>query len=130
MRALPDSILTRQQSQAADVMYDNGRVLARQQTGTDAHNRPVYGYVAGEEISCGVRTAVNREATDAEGNVVLVDYVIRLPHGTAVTDQDRFRITRRHGWPAYTPVDCEIVGAVQRGLTAVTLNANEVTHGH
>lgn len=130
MRVLPDSLLDRQQTQAADVMFDAGRVLARQQLDTDAHNRPVYGYTAGEEIACGVRTAVNREATDAEGNVVLVDYVIRLPHGTAVTDQDRFRITQRHGWPDYTAVDCEIVGAVQHGLTAVTLSVTEVTHGH
>jgi len=129
MKPLPDSILDRLHSQASDVMFDKGQVLARQQVATDAHNRPVYGYVAQEEISCGVRTAVNREATDAEGNVVLVDYVIRLPHGTAVTDQDRFRITRRNGWPDFTAVDCEIVGAVQHGLTAVTLNANEVTHG-
>ena len=127
MRPLPT--LPRHQTQASDVMFDKGRVLARQQTGTDAHNRPVFGYVAGAEISCGVRTAVNREAADAEGNVVLVDYVIRLPHGTAVGDQDRFRITQRHGWPSYTAVECDIIGAVQRGRTAVTINANEVTHG-
>ena len=128
MRPLPTS--NRHQAQASDVMFDKGQVLARQQTGTDAHNRPVFGYVAQPEISCGVRTAVNREATDAEGNVVLVDYVIRLPHGTAVSDQDRFRITNRHGWPGYTAVECEIVGAVQHGSTAVTLTVNEVTHGH
>ncbi|MBK8987380.1 MAG: hypothetical protein IPM39_15105 [Chloroflexi bacterium] len=121
--------LHRHQTQASDVMFDKGQVLARQQTGTDAHNRPVFSYVAQPEISCGVRTAVNREAADTEGNVVLVDYVIRLPHGTAVSDQDRFRITNRHGWPGYTAVDCDIVGAVQRGRTAVTINANEVKHG-
>ena len=129
MRALPDRILSRHQAQSSATMFDRGQVLARQQTATDTHNRPVYGYVAGSEIACGVLTAVNREATDAEGNVVLADYVIRLPHGTAVANEDRFRITNRHGWPGYTAVDCEIVGAVQHGRTAVTINAKEVTHG-
>ena len=127
MNALP--ILGRHQRQASDVMYDKGRVLARQLVETDTHNRPVYDHVAQQEISCGVRTAVNREAADAEGNVVLVDYVIRLPHGTAVGDQDRFRITNRHGWPEYVSVDCDIIGAVQRGPTAVTITAKEVTSG-
>lgn len=130
MKPLPDATLDRLQQQARDVMYDNGQVLARQQVDTDAHNRPVYGYVAGEEIACGVRTAVNREATDAEGNVIMADYVIRLPHGTAVTAVDRFRITNRHGWPDYAAVDCEIVGVVQYGLTAVTIVVREITHGH
>jgi len=125
----PLPILDRHQQQAADVMYDHGRVLVRQLVETDTHNRPVYDYLASEETPCGVRTAVNHEATDAEGNVVLVDYVIRLPHGTDVADGDRFRITNRHGWPAYAPVDCELVGAVQRGPTAVTITAREVTHG-
>lgn len=130
MRALPDSILGRQQTQASDVMYDKGRVFAREQVDTDAHNRPTYSYTAQDEIACGVRTAVNREATDAEGNVIMADYVIRLPHGTAVTAVDRFRITNRHGWPDYAAVDCEIVGVVQYGLTAVTIVVREITHGH
>lgn len=125
----PLPILDRHQHQASAVMYDKGQVLARQQTGVDAHNRPVYGYVAGPVVACGVATAVNRRASDSEGNVILVDYVIRLPHGTAVSAEDRFRITNRHGWPGYTAVECEIVGAVQHGQTAVTINVNEVTHG-
>lgn len=126
---MPLPTLPRFQRQASAVMYDKGQVLARQQTGVDAHNRPVYGYVAGPVVSCGVATAVNRRASDGEGNVILVDYVIRLPHGTAVGPEDRFRITNRHGWPGYTAVECEIVGAVQHGQTAVTINVNEVTHG-
>jgi len=125
----PLPILDRYQQQAADVMYDRCQVLTRQLVETDTHNRPVYAYEAQPETACGVRTAVNRETTDAEGNVVLVDYVIRLPHGTVVTDHDRFRITQRYGWPAYAPVDCELVGAVQRGPTAVTITAKEVTSG-
>jgi hypothetical protein len=81
---MPLPTLSRLQNQASDVMFDQGQVLARQQTGVDAHNRPVYGYVAGPVVGCGVTTAVNRRASDSEGNVILVDYVIRLPHGTAV----------------------------------------------
>ena len=77
----------------------------------------------------GPNTKWDWSLVDAEGNVVLADYVIRLPHGTAVANEDRFRITNRHGWPGYTAVDCEIVGAVQHGRTAVTINAKEVTHG-
>lgn len=129
MNALPSAWLTRQQTQASDTMLDTCQVLAYSQTGTDAHNRPTYSYTAGDEIACGVKVASNRQASDVEGNAVLVDYVVRLPHGTAVNRLDRIRITGRYGVSSFTEVDCEIVGAVQVGPTAVVVNLKELVHG-
>ncbi|MCA9936193.1 MAG: hypothetical protein H6662_15610 [Ardenticatenaceae bacterium] len=128
MNPLATAVLNRQRRQAEDVMMDAGRVLTRSADSTDSHNRPTYTYTAGDELACGVKVARNRQATDAEGNVVLVDYQIRLPHGTAVTANDRFRITSRYGTAA-AEVDCEILGAVRLGATAVVINVKEITHG-
>lgn len=129
MNDFPTAILDRQRVQAADTMRDRCQVLAHAQTGTDGHNRPVYGYTAGAEIACGVQVVSNRQAVDAEGNVALVDYKLRLPHGTAVARLDRIRITQRHGVASWTAADCEILGQVELGETAVLLKVKVLTHG-
>lgn len=128
MRPLPAALLDRQRDQAQQTMLDRCQLLVCTQTGTDAHNRPVSGYTPQPESVCGVKVASNREVETA-GGVVLVDYIVRLPYGTAVTAADRIRLTGQFGVTAFTPVDCEIVGAVQHGSTAVVMSVKRIVHG-
>jgi hypothetical protein len=128
MKPLPDAWLSRQRLNAAFTMLDRCQVLAHSPNGRDAHNQPQYSYTAGEETPCGVKTAVNRQVEEA-GKVVLVDYVIRLPHGTAVGSLDRIRLTKLFGAPDFAQVDCEIVGQVQYGATAVVANLKTIVDG-
>lgn len=128
MKPLPDAWLSRQRLNAADTMLDRCQVLAHSPNGRDAHNQPRYTYTAGQETPCGVKPAVNREV-EAAGKVVLVDYVIRLPHGTAVDHRDRIRLTTLFGAPDFSQVDCEIVGQVQYGATAVVINLKTIVDG-
>jgi hypothetical protein len=104
-------------------------LLLRTAASTDTHNRPTYTYEEQTAVSCGVRLARNVEAADSEGNVVLVDFQVRLPHGTAVTANDRFEILTRYGAPDAPAVVCEIVGAIEHGPTAVLIQCKELTHG-
>ncbi len=128
MKPLPDSWLSRQRLNATDTMLDRCQVLSHNPDGRDAHNRPQYTYTPGQETPCGVKPAVNREV-EAAGKVVLVDYVIRLPHGTAVSRLDRIRLTKLFGAPDFPPVECEIVGEVQYGATAVVINLKTIVDG-
>lgn len=128
MKPLPDAWLSRQRLNATNTMLDRCQVLAHNPDGRDAHNQPQYTYVTGEETPCGVKTAVNREVEEA-GKVVLVDYVIRLPHGTAVSHLDRIRLATLFGAPDFAPVDCAIVGQVQYGATAVIANLKTIVNG-
>lgn len=128
MKPFPDTWLTRQRRHATDTMLDRCQVLTHSENGRDSHNRPQYEYVAGAETPCGVKTAVNREV-EAADKVVTVDYVIRLPHGTAVSQRDRIRLTKLFGAPDFTPVVCEIVGTVQYGATAVVANLKTIVDG-
>ena len=128
MQPLPAAFLTRQRSQASDTMFDTCRVLARAQTGADSHNRPTYGYTPQTAVLCGIKVASNKEA-EAAGKVVLVDYVVRLPHGIAVTREDRIELLTRYGAPDFQAVVCEIVGEIGHGSTAVTVNLKVVVNG-
>lgn len=128
MNALPEPLLGRQRIQQSGTMYDTGRILQRTADSTDSHNRPTYTYPPQTAVACGVYEAKNVEATDGEGNVVLVDYQVRLPYGTEITSQDRFEILTRHG-AEFTAVVCEIVGQVMFGATAVVINCKVLTHG-
>lgn len=129
MRPYPYNMLTRFRSQASDVMLDTGRVLTLTADSTDAHNRPTYTYEAETAVSCGVKMARNTQAENSAGEVVQVDYKVRLPHGTTITTDDRFEILTRYGAPAAPAVVCEIVGTIEYGPTAVLINCKEVTHG-
>ena len=127
MLPFPDYLLTRQRLQASDTMFDSCQVLVRQDFGTDSHNRPIYSYVGGTAVACGVKVASNKEA-EAAGKVVLVDYAVRLPHSTAVTREDRIRLLTRYGAPDFSPVDCEIVGEINHGATAVLVNLKVIVN--
>lgn len=128
MQPLPPFLLARQRLQASDTMFDTCQVLARQQAATDGHNRPTYSYTAQPVTACGVHQVSNKEA-EAGGKVVLVDYEVRLPHGTAVAREDRLRLLTRYGAPSFTPVNCEIVGEVEHGPTAVIVKLKVIVSG-
>ena len=108
-------------------MFDTCQVLARQESSTDIHNRPTYSYVAQTAVSCGIKTANNKEV-EAAGKVVVVDYLVRLPHGTAVNREDRIRLLTRYGAPGFQSVDCEIVGEVVYGSTAVVVKLKVIVN--
>lgn len=128
MKPLPAALLDRQRDQAQETMLDRCQVLVCTQTGTDAHNRPVYDYMPQPETACGIKVATNREVETA-GGVVIVDYLVRLPYDTAVSRQDRIQLTGQYGLAAFTAVTCDIVGAIQMGPTAVVVNLKELVHG-
>lgn len=116
IRPLSSSQRNRLQDQAAAVMFSAGRVLSWTATGTDAHGRPTGTWTAGATIAAGIAEPTRREAEDT---VPITDWIARLPHGTAVSAADRFRITSL--WGTTVSIDCEIVGEVHQGQAAVVL---------
>ena len=72
-------------------------------------------------IACGLdmRTGSERHGVDK----VLIDYdaTVRLPIGTSVTEQDRFRVTKRFGEILSTALVFDIIAPIQRGPSGIRL---------
>jgi hypothetical protein len=106
-------------------MGDTCQVLAYSST-QDAYNVPVATYTAGSEIACGFgRTSPSRGLDRAL--VPQADAELRLPLGTAVTAQDRIRITQRLGEELDPAEDYEIVGPTWQGPSGLVLKLKKVT---
>lgn len=130
MSLLSPSALARIRELVVETMGDSCQRLARTQTGTDSHGRPQYAYQPGDPIVCGVKPSNRYGAgTDSTGGVVIADYILRLPYGTELDNHDRVRILGRHGETLVKPIDAEIVGAVDVGLTAVTAKLKVILYG-
>lgn len=74
-------------------------------------------FVYGAEISCGFKEYRKDESIDG-AQAQVIDAVIRLPWNTAISNDDRIRMTKRYG-EAITELDYAIVGAIVRGLQGV-----------
>lgn len=131
MSLLSEKALTRIRDLVVQTMGDSCQRLARTQTGTDSHGRPQYDYtLVGDPLVCGVKPSNRYGAgTDSTGGVVVADYILRLPYDTELENHDRIRILGRHGETLVKPIDAEIIGAVELGLTAVTAKLKVVMYG-
>lgn len=130
MSLLPPSAITRLRELAVRTMGDSCQRLMRVAVGTDAHHRPLYTYQPGDVLVCGVKPTGGRGAVsqDTNGDAVIADYTLRLPYGTELYHHDRIRILARHGESLSQPIEAEIVGTVEVGLTAVTVNLKVVLY--
>jgi len=124
MSLLSPAALSQIRNLVERTMGDSCQRLQRTQTGTDRHGQPVYSYTPGPVLVCGIKAHKSR---DAEGTVIS-DYTVRLPYGTAVDAGDRLRLLGRNGVSFPAPIDGEIVGAPELGLTAVTVQLKVMTY--
>jgi hypothetical protein len=131
MSLLPATALTRIRALVAETMGDTCQRLQRTAVGTDSHGRPQYSYQpVGEVLPCGVKPASGYGAgVDSEGGVVVADYTLRLPYGAQLGNHDRIRILGRHGETLVQPLDADIIGAVEHGLTAVSVKLKVIFYG-
>ncbi len=129
MRALPVATLTRFRRQAELAMFDTCQRLVRTAGATDNHGKIQYAYTSNDvDLACGIKLSGNREVVDA-GKAIYADYQLRLPHGTTLGKFDRIRLTKWAQRPGLAAIDCDIVGVIDRGPTAVTLFLKEVIDG-
>ncbi len=131
---LPDSALARIRQLVVDTMGDSCLRLQRTDAGTDNHNRPLYTYEpVGDPLVCGIKPAGGpgqSSSRDDVGGVVIADYILRLPYGTELNRHDQIRIVGRHGETLPQPIDTEIIGEVERGLTVIIVKLRVVLYGN
>lgn len=130
MTLLPASAIARLRDLAVRTMGDSCQRLERIVAGSDSHHRPQYTYQPGDTLVCGVKPTSSRgpASHDATGNAVIADYILRLPYGTILNHYDRIRILARHGETLSQPIDADIIGVVEAGLTVVLVNLKVVLY--
>lgn len=94
----------------------------------DDYNAPRAEYQWGGYLSCGVEELDPDEVQD-EGEVVVIDAVVRLPIDTDIESRDRVRVTYRHGEMLDVARTFEVVGPPQRGLSGLVVNCRVVNDG-
>lgn len=109
-----------QELHMADVCLILTRSLA-----TDGYGGEVETFTPGSAVYCGFQATSKREVQE-QGQVVMAEAELRLPIGTAVTSQDRVRITYRLGTLLATPVDYEVIGHPTQGPSGLKLTLRRV----
>jgi hypothetical protein len=108
-------------------MMDTAVVQTFSASTADSWGIPADSYSDGSAVYCGFNNKAGIE-TQGEGEVVQYDATVRLPIGTAVTESDRIKITKRHGTTLSTPLIFEIV-RLRRGPSGLLLELEQVTDG-
>lgn len=87
-------------------------VYVRRTTTTNAYGGSTETWVDGDTLACGFSFSPRE---------------LRLPHGTAVNECDRIRITKRFGVAESTPITYEIIWPAHSGPSGVVVNLERLT---
>ena len=90
-------------------------------------NEPVASWTDGSAISCGFEMTGGDERQQADGTLLVVDAIVRVPIGTTVTEVDRVKITKQHGSTLGTALVFSVIGKPQRGPSALVIDLQRVT---
>ena len=67
------------------------------------------------------------ERKQADGTLLVVDAIVRVPIATTVTELDRVKITKQHGSTLGTALVFSVVGKPKRGPSALVIDLQRVT---
>lgn len=103
-------------------------VYVRRTTTANDYGGDVETWTDRETLACGFSFAPSssRELLGST-DVPETSHKLRLPHGTAVNEHDRIRITKRFGVAESTPITYEIIGPAHSGPSGVVVNLQRVT---
>ena len=102
-------------------MLDTGNVQTVTLT-VDSFGQQVESYPTNETaIACGLDMRPGSERHGIEKVVIEYDATVRLPIGTTVTEDDRFRVTKRFGETLTTALTFDIISPIQRGPSGIRL---------
>lgn len=128
MRKASEAQLARLKANQAAVFKDTAVILTfSQDVGAD-YRQTAGAYVAGSSIAVGYKPVTPKEGNDDQG-VPMITGRLRLPVGTAVTGQDRVRITHIAGEALAAALDFAIYGEPKRRPTVVLCDLAMITDG-
>lgn len=121
---LPGEIAQMRVTQQA-AMMDTCRRLVWTYIGDDELGNPIYDYVPGATLVCGLNPD---PATELAGDTQLTvaDARLRLPIGTVLDNRDRLEILTRNGEALSPTLVYEILGQPRRGVTGLILDLRTV----
>jgi len=116
------------QMRADQAGYFNDTCVIQTHSSTqNAVNEPVSSWADGSAISCGFEMTGGDERQQADGTLLVVDGVVRVPIGTTVTELDRVKITKQHGSTLGTALVFSVAGKPKRGPSALVIDLQRVT---
>ena len=126
MRTLQATELSRLQSHQQESLNDTCVIHSYADGSADTYGLPAADYTEGSAIACGYKSRSSREVQ--EGNeTVIVDAVVRLPSGTAITSKDRVEITKRFGTAIDPTLLFYVVGQPAAGPSGIVVSLRRVT---
>lgn len=110
------------------VLKDQGHILTwAQEVGPDYRPGPGQ-FTTGPAIALGYNPSAPKEAHDDQ-SVATITGRVRLPAGTAVTSEDRIRVTHVGGLALPTPLDFAIYGPPRVRPTVIICDLEKITDG-
>ena len=94
----------------------------------DPYGKPIPAWTEAETLPCGW-SATTRRKVMAGAQVVVTDGQLRLPAGTTISAQDRWRVTHRYGQALVSPPVYDSLGEPARGPSGILLDLRLVTDG-
>ena len=125
MSTLSTVELTQMRADQAAYFNDTCVIQTHSSTQNDV-NEPVSSWADGSAISCGFEMTGGDERQQADGTLLVVDGIVRVPIGTSVTEVDRVKITKQHG-SSITALVFSVIGKPQRGPSALVIDLQRVT---
>ena len=102
-------------------MMDTGNIQPITLT-TDSYGQVVESWPSNSaDIACGLDMRSGSERHGIDKVIVEYDATVRLPIGTAINLQDRFRVTKRHNETLTTALTFDIIAPIQRGASGIRL---------
>lgn len=126
MRPLVPVELSRMRNTQTAAMFDTCIVHRRSMGVVDALGTPGAIYTAGEPERCGYKPSSTREANQ-DGQVVIVDAVLRMGIGTVIGNLDRVEITHRFSSELAVKPLYSVIGQPALGPSGLVINLALVT---
>lgn len=121
---LPGEIAQMRGTQQA-AMMDTCRRLVWTYIGEDELGNPIYDYVPGAILICGLNPDPAKELA-GETQLTVADARLRLAIGTVLDNRDRLEILTRNGEALDPAPIYEIIGQPRRGVTGLLLDLRTV----
>jgi hypothetical protein len=123
---LSNAQLAHMRSAQAVLMGDTCQIGTFSAGTADAFGRPAASYSYATAIACGFEWQGTNEAHTAIMTEANADAMLRVPHTTSLSTQDRVKLTYRYGVDI-TDLVFEVVGVGRRGSTGTLVLLRQVT---
>lgn len=125
MTLLSSNDLTAIRAEQTDALWDTC-VVQTQTSAANSVGEMIETFTDGSAIACRFVPSPGSEVRRTDNTIVIMPALVRLPNGTAVTPNDRIKITKRYGATLTTALVFGVSDAGTQGPTCITVTLKDV----